>query len=236
MANGMILMRSLISGEEPKYLDAPPEWLGQKQANVDFDLYKKGFLRGKKKVLSIFQGVVLNRQGSEVMPKPTGKMIEFFEKRTEEHIQRVRKYLQGLEGLGNYTAAELTQRGKDHDADKYSQEKLIPYIWVTEYYRVKNSGKQVSEELKKVYEATREATGDHVTINRHHPEAHQPINAMNDLDIAEMVADWSSMAEELGEGSARGWADKNIGKKWEFDKVHTNLIYAMIEKLEKVTQ
>jgi hypothetical protein len=55
---------------------------------------------------------------------------------------------------------------------------------------------------------------------------------MTDLDVAEMVSDWSAMAEELGEGSARGWADKNVGKKWKFDEEHVELIYTMIERLE----
>lgn len=166
------------------------------------------------------------------LPKPTQEMLGFFKQRTREHISRVQKYLQKLDGAGDFTAEELSERGKLHDADKYSKEKVLPYIWVTEYYRVKNSGEEIPEELQQRYDATREATGDHVTINRHHPESHADLNDMTDLDVAEMVADWSAMAEELGEGSARGWADKNVGKKWKFDEAHTDLIYQMIDRLE----
>lgn len=55
---------------------------------------------------------------------------------------------------------------------------------------------------------------------------------MTPLDIAEMVADWSAMAEELGQGSARSWADKTVGSKWNFDASHKDLIYRFISKLE----
>lgn len=37
MANGMIYMRSLISGEDPKYLDAPEEWLRDRDAQNEMD-------------------------------------------------------------------------------------------------------------------------------------------------------------------------------------------------------
>ena len=56
---------------------------------------------------------------------------------------------------------------------------------------------------------------------------------MTTLDIAEMVADWSAMAEELDQGSARGWADKHVGSKWKWDKPNTDLIYQFIDHLEK---
>lgn len=34
MANGMILVLTLIKGEDPKYLDAPKEWLRDKSKNL----------------------------------------------------------------------------------------------------------------------------------------------------------------------------------------------------------
>jgi hypothetical protein len=175
------------------------------------------------------RGAIIRRAA---LPKPTAEMIRFFKIRTAEHIRRVYKYLLDLDGLGDFSRAELTSRGKAHDEDKYSTTKALPYVWVTEYYRVKNSGEKVSEELKRIYEQTRKATGDHVTLNRHHPEAHSDLNAMTDLDTAEMVADWSAMAEELGEGSARGWAEANVPSKWKFDQDHIDLIYHFIDSLE----
>lgn len=177
-----------------------------------------------------YQGVIY--RAVTALPEPTDEMIEHFETRTQEHIDRVKKFLLLLDGAGDFTPEELTQRGEAHDADKFSDEKFIPYVWVTEYYRIKNSGQEVPADVKQAYDATREALGDHVTINRHHPESHEDLNDMTDLDVAEMVSDWSAMAEELGEGSALGWADKHVGKKWKFDEEHVELIYEMVDRLE----
>jgi hypothetical protein len=43
MANGMILMRSMVSGEEPKYLDAPEEWLEDRPTDRAALQYQAGF-------------------------------------------------------------------------------------------------------------------------------------------------------------------------------------------------
>lgn len=166
-----------------------------------------------------------------VMDDPTPEMIESFEKRTSQHIDLVRKYMKLLAGFGNLDADELAERGEEHDADKWEMQ--TPYCWVTEYYRFKNSGKDIPADVQKQYDLSREATGQHVKQNQHHPEAHDDIADMTDLDLAEMVADWSAMAEELDQGSARGWADKNVGKKWKFTDEQTETIYDMIDWLEE---
>ena len=182
-----------------------------------------------------YRGAVY-RLVASALPEPTPEMVEHFTTRTQEHIDRVKKFLLLLDGTGDFTPEEITQRGEAHDADKFTDEKFIPYVWVDEYYRIKNSGEEVPADVKAAYDATREASGDHVTINRHHPESHEDLNDMTDLDVAEMVSDWSAMAEELGAGSARGWADKNVGTKWKLDEEHVELIYSMIEQLEAASE
>lgn len=167
--------------------------------------------------------------------KPTQEMLDFFKKRTKEHINRVVKFMRQLEGFRDLTAEELKERAAAHDRDKYSKELVLPYIWVTEYHRVNNEG-AVSEELQQQYDLASEATGKHVQQNRHHPETHESPEDMTELDLAEMVADWSAMAEELGEGSARGWAEKNIGSKWEFSPEQTEFIFDAISWLEGTTR
>jgi hypothetical protein len=106
------------------------------------------------------------------LPKPTAAMLEHFKARTKEHIDRVKKCLLRLEEASGLSGEQLSRRGSTHDADKYSREFVLPYVWVTEYYRVKNSGEKISDKLKEIYAATREVTGQHVTRNRHHPEYH----------------------------------------------------------------
>jgi hypothetical protein len=57
---------------------------------------------------------------------------------------------------------------------------------------------------------------------------------MSVLDMIEMVCDWTAMSQELGQGgSARQWADKNIGVRWKFDKAHADMIYNMIDWLDE---
>lgn len=165
--------------------------------------------------------------------QPTKPMLDFFKQRTQEHINRVRKYMHHLHGFEGLTSEDLTSRALDHDKDKYSDPKLIvPYIWVTEYYRIKNGGNPISEELQSMFDLSREATGVHVERNLHHPEAHESVEDMDLLDLAEMVCDWAAMGEELNQGSPRGWADKNVGSKWKFTPKQTKTIYDLITHLE----
>lgn len=172
------------------------------------------------------------------MPEPNRAMMENFKKRTEYHIGLVRKYLKIIHEAAingklpkELVLAELLQRGADHDASKYGDVERIPYVWLTEMYRCKKENIPF-EYPAGVQEKVKEATLHHITSNRHHPEFHDSPSDMNDADIAEMVADWSAMAEELNEGSARGWADKNVGTKWEFSEHQVNLIYQLIGAIE----
>ena len=42
---------------------------------------------------------------------------------------------------------------------------------------------------------------------------------MSEVDLIEMVCDWTAMAQEFDQdnGSARGWADKTIGSRISFN-------------------
>jgi hypothetical protein len=46
---------------------------------------------------------------------------------------------------------------------------------------------------------------------------------MSDVDIAEMVADWAAMSQELGT-SLKDWVNKTVNKKWKFTEKQTKLI------------
>ncbi len=161
---------------------------------------------------------------------PTDAMIKFFEKRTKEHINRVGKYLKILYDKTDL-GSELLNRAKIHDASKYGPIERIPYIWNTEHHRCRRDDEQF-EYPPGMKERVNEATKHHITTNRHHPEFHDSPGDMTDIDVAEMVADWAAMAEELGEGSPRGWADKTIGKRWQFPEDKIKLIYDYIKLVE----
>ena len=166
------------------------------------------------------------------IPEATDEMKAFFEERTKKHIDRVIKNLQKV-AVNSVHREELIQRGRDHDASKWGQMEKPLYLWLTEFYRCKN------EDIDFTYpdgveEKVDEASEHHIHNNRHHPEAHSSINDMINIDIVEMVCDWTAMAQEYGEdnGSARSWADKTVGTEWKFNDAQKQLIYDTIEELE----
>jgi hypothetical protein len=72
-----------------------------------------------------------------------------------------------------------------------------------------------------------------MTANRHHPEFHADPNDLSNVDLIEMVCDWTAMAQEFGQGSARGWADKTIGKRVAFNAEKRRFIDQMIAELDR---
>ena len=169
------------------------------------------------------------------MQEPTKAMVEFYEKRTREHIGRVQKNCEALADSGLLipeASRKLRARGESHDASKYGDAERGPYIWITEFYRCKNAGIpfEYPEGMEKI---CRDASGLHVhnTDNGHHPEAHKSPSYMDDVDLAEMVCDWHGMSQEVG-GKTREWADRNVGSKWEFTPAQVKRIYEFIEFFE----
>jgi hypothetical protein len=166
------------------------------------------------------------------IPDPTPAMVRNYEKRTKMHIDLVGQNLKKLHQMTDW-GDELLQRASVHDRSKYGPVEKLPYIWLTEFHRCKNGGLDF-EYPPGVEEKVQEASLHHITTNRHHPEFHSSPDAMSDIDVVEMVCDWTAMAQELGEndGSARGWADKNVNKKWQFSEPQVQLIYDTIGQLE----
>ena len=57
---------------------------------------------------------------------------------------------------------------------------------------------------------------------------------MTDVDLIEMVCDWTAMSLEFGQdgGSARGWADKTIGQRLQLNDDRRDFVYRMIDLLD----
>jgi len=165
--------------------------------------------------------------------EPTPEMIAFYERRTNEHIERVRRCLMLLAEVTDYSEA-LIERAKVHDASKFGPEERIPYVWLTEYHRCRRNGEPF-DYPEGVADQVKKAIHHHVTSNRHHPDFHADPNDMSDVDLIEMVCDWTAMAQEFGQdgGSARGWADKTIGKRIAFNEEKRRFIYRMIQELDR---
>jgi 8-oxo-dGTP pyrophosphatase MutT (NUDIX family) len=164
---------------------------------------------------------------------PTPEMLAFYERRTNEHIERVCRCLMLLAAATDYSD-ELTARARVHDASKFGPEERIPYVWLTEYHRRRRRSEPF-EYPPGVAEQVKLAIQHHVTTNRHHPEFHSDPNEMSDVDLIEMVCDWTAMAQEFDQdgGSARGWAEKTIGQRVPFNAERRQFIYHMIEELDR---
>jgi hypothetical protein len=165
--------------------------------------------------------------------EPTPEMLAFYERRTNEHIERVRRCMALLAVVTGY-GEELLERARVHDASKFSPDERIPYVWLTEYHRRRRNGEPF-EYPEGMAEQVRRAIHHHVTSNRHHPQFHADPNDMSDVDLIEMVCDWTAMAQEFGQdgGSARGWTDRTIGKRVAFNADRRRFIYQMIEELDR---
>jgi Family of unknown function (DUF5662) len=165
--------------------------------------------------------------------EPTPEMFAFFEQRTNEHIARVRKCLILLAEVTAHDE-ELTDRARVHDASKFGAEERVPYVWLTEYHRHRRTGEPF-EYPDGMAEKVKLAIAHHVTSNRHHPEFHGDPNEMSNVDLIEMVCDWTAMAQEFRQdgGSARGWADKVVGKRVAFNEEKRRFIYEVIGLLDR---
>jgi len=161
-------------------------------------------------------------------------MISFYERRTNEHIARVRNCLHLLAGETEY-GDELKSRAEIHDASKFSEAERIPYIWLTEYHRCRRTNKLFTYP-DGVEEMVKKAIDHHLANNRHHAEFHANPNDMSDVDLIEMVCDWTAMAQEFSQdgGSARGWADKTIGRRIHFNDDRKNFVYSTIDLLDSI--
>lgn len=167
------------------------------------------------------------------MIQPTQAMKDFFVSRTASHIKRVTSNMSVMAGYENFDRETLEKRGLLHDKSKWGEVERDSYIWLTEWHRCKTENipfafpKSVEVEVNK-------AMAHHKSINRHHPEAHTEPNAMENLDIIEMVADWKAMAQEFNEagGSPLNWVKANIST-WNFNGERQAFIFQTIEHMNK---
>lgn len=181
----------------------------------------------------------------------TKEMEDWFEERTNRHINLVKKYAKLVEEYDPIKYKGIINQVENHDASKFEEPERIPYIKLTwkhkfdNYKSYKIPGKLDDEEINK-------ATLHHVLNNNHHPEKWQDkqkdlINKqdrdkppkeivdgtkMPDMQLIEMFCDWSAMSEELKKNTVKEWADKNINIRWKFTDDQKDLIYDLINNVK----
>ena len=192
---------------------------------------------------------VIGKNDNEI----TQEMIDWFEERTNKHIELVKKYCKRIydhyydEGYDRCMFEGLLENAESHDMSKFTEPEIIPYITLTWKHKI-NDNKDRKQPGSLFDEKENKATLIHITQNKHHPEywseqkenllnknnrdeiPEKPIDAtkMPDIYIAEMIGDWCAMSEELG-SNPKDWADKNIGKRWNFNEHQEDLIYKLID-------
>ncbi len=183
---------------------------------------------------------------AEKKPDNYQEMLDWFDERTNKHIELVQKYCKKIEDYDERFDG-LIERGKVHDQSKFKDPEMEPYIYVSWDYKCKADGVNWKAP-EGMNDKMDEATEHHLNNNAHHPEYHsnkkgkinrkdrdaipdEMIDAtkMEDIDVAEMVADWMAVSEERG-NSLKSWADKNINIRWKFTDKQKDLIYELIEK------
>lgn len=178
------------------------------------------------------------------------KMRDWFDKRTNKHIELVQKYCKKIEEYDeSFEGMGLLEQAANHDQTKFKDPEVDPYVYITWQYKCKEDGMKF-EAPKDMDDKMNEATNHHVLHNRHHPEFHcgKKVNVINRedrdkppeemidaigmsaVDIAEMCADWMAMSEEKNT-NPKDWADKNVNVRWKFTNKQKDLIYELIEKV-----
>lgn len=164
----------------------------------------------------------------------TQEMNFLFIKRLHLHQHLVKTNLLAMEGYLNLTNKLLFETAQIHDISKLAEPERHAYLWITWQYHCKknNIEFQIPNTLQ---QQIRDGWLHHIQHNRHHPEAHTDHNQMNELDIVEMVCDWTAIAQENAgnKSSCKEWAINHIDNKWHFSKSTKSLIFATILELDQ---
>ena len=111
-----------------------------------------------------------------------------FKSTPPEYTQNILEHVRLVAKLVNRCAAELVERGTDHDRSKWTPEEYGPYERALPRFKEAEYG---SPEYFDVVKSIKPAIKHHTSVNRHHPEYFAiGLAGMNLLDVLEMVCDW----------------------------------------------
>ena len=177
----------------------------------------------------------------------------WFEKRTDRHVAAVQANAQKIADAFPDLADDLMAQVAHHDDSKYEEPERAPYIELTwkhkndKYDSYKTPGTISDDEIN-------QATMHHIKGNKHHPEYWNKEDAnldpedrdksvesldaskMDNVSIAEMIADWQAMSEEVGKNTAREWFEKNKDVRWSFNEDQTALIDKLLNVFEEMNE
>jgi len=180
----------------------------------------------------------------------TEEMIQWFNDRTNMHIDLVKKYANKIVEILP-KCKELLNIVELHDKSKFEEPEHTPYIYTTWKYKCDrdNIDYDIPDDIS---DKAHEATIHHIMNNKHHPEfwdknfnpdtmfnrknrdatSIEMVDAtnMNTINILELVADWCAVSDERKSCPIK-WADMNINKRWKFTDKQEQLIRKLINKV-----
>lgn len=178
-------------------------------------------------------------------------MKQYFDKRTNLHIDLVRKYLDKIINLKDTRIDKniLEDEKINHDSSKFKDPEYEPYLHVTLKYFLKDRNQEYNPS-KEIQDNMNEATFHHIATNSHHPEywddniSKENLNSkdrdkpgkqvdatkMPLSNVACMVADWLAMSDEK-KTDPYEWAKNNVNIRWKFNTEQVKLIYDLINKI-----
>lgn len=161
----------------------------------------------------------------------TKEMEDYFLKRTKQHIERVAANLFKMVQYKSVSLQQAQERAALHDLSKYEQHERAGYIFLTWWHYCKKN--QIPFEYPSgVEQLVEQSVQHHITNNVHHPETHADCNSMSELDIVEMVCDWTAISQEYGSPSCKAFVDKNL-HRWAFNDAVKIFIYETIAEMDK---
>ena len=175
---------------------------------------------------------------------------KYFIERTKKHIRKVQENAKKIVDV--YPELDkLLDQVKIHDVSKLEEPEKTPYIGIIWRHKQDNF-KSYKRPGTLSSEKENAATIHHITTNSHHPEYHLKdksqanisakdrdkldkcvnVSLMPDIDIAEMIADWQAMSEELKKNTAREWFNEQKDVRWHFSKHQEELIDKLLKVFE----
>lgn len=200
----------------------------------------------------------------EIIITPPKGLFEYFKKRTELHKHLVyRNMIRFAWTEDNNFDGNIERRAGLHDNSKFEEPENVGFIWLTSYYWLQQQDKSIEytkdtdKQIEYVYQYLQIQKGykglnkdvfeeylrkhfklafeHHYANNSHHPEFHKNLDDMSELDLIEMICDWTAMSQELKQdnGSAKVWADKCIGDRFMFNEKQKKSIFRYIKFLDE---
>ena len=147
----------------------------------------------------------------------TREMLDFYEARTNNHIELVKKNLYKLANKFSYE--DLRWRAVEHDKSKASKEEYLPYVFFT--WHKKYPEFDFTIEMQEAFDM---AWVHHYQNNDHHcefwvpPRGRCPVKLINNISkeaMIEMCCDVHAMSQEFND-NAVDFLVRNHFKKYPF--------------------